>query len=183
MGSESDLALRVNRLGARLLRTQISSLVLIGIMAVLLLSRTRAGRAIEATKFVLTDQSGQIFASLSHEDSETCLQLRAQKPSNAHLCVGDDYGSSLFLSNHEGADRAFLSPGTQDLDPGLVISQGDGKNLIAGSLGQSVRFMVGHATEENSLLLTVEGEHPTVSVLGASRKPIWQSPRTPASQR
>jgi len=94
--------------------------------------------------------------------------------------VGDEYGSSLYLSNREGTDRVYLSPGsrtsTGDISPGFIISEENGKNLISGRLGTDTRIVVGHATEESSLILSAQGERPSVRIAGPEGKQIWRAP-------
>jgi hypothetical protein len=183
MAPERELIERLEKLEKRALRTQQLVVVLVitlaGLMAILRLKPTGP---IRATEFVLTDAHGAILAKLGYKDLETCLELGGGKPSSAHLCVGDQYGSDLYLSNRGGADRAFLSAGSLlrepggTVKPGLVISEGDGKNLIAGSLGTDTRLIVGHANQENSVLLSSLDATLSIQVLGPSGKPLWKAP-------
>lgn len=136
------------------------------------------------TEFVMTDGHGNALAKLSHRMAETCLELRGQQQvTTAALCVGDDYGADLFLANHGGADRAFLSAGSRlgeggggALQPGLVISQADGEKLISAILANETKIVVGSGSEKNSVLILANAERPLIRVLDTNGKTVWTSP-------
>src|SRR6516225_2950336 len=58
---------------------------------------------IEANEFLLKGRDGKIVAKLSDNAFGTCFQIFGRnKATGAELCAGDDYGASLFLTNHHG---------------------------------------------------------------------------------
>jgi len=183
MERERDLIERLEKLEKNVLRTrQLVLVLLLALVALVALWREKPEGQIRATEFVLTDAHGTVLAKLGRKDLQTCLELGAGRPSSAYLCVGDEYGSDLFLSNRGGADRALLSAGSQlqepggTASPGLVISERDGRNLIAGRLGTDMGLIVGHANQEDSVVLSSSDARPSIQVSGPSGKARWKAP-------
>jgi hypothetical protein len=183
MECQNDLLTRVKNLETRLRRAQLLLVaLLVGGATLAVFIRIQRPGPLRATSFILVDDLGKTMARLRHEQSQTCLEIGGGKPSSAYLCADDQDGSHLFLSNHEGADRVFLSAGTRLYEPGgwmapgLIISQENGANLITGSLGQETKFVVGHATENNSVILSTSTGGPSVRVSGPSGQALWASP-------
>ena len=181
MPPEMELVSRIQRLEKSLARMHLLVLLLFVACAGLLWFWKPHGIArVQATEFVLTDENGKILASLGHHASETCLQLGDRKPSSAYLCVGDGYGSSLFLSNRGGIDRVLISPGDRTtvgkIDPGFLISAGNGERLIVGQLNATTKLIVGSGDEANSVTLQAGSDKAQIRISGPSRKVLWHAP-------
>jgi cbb3-type cytochrome oxidase subunit 3 len=95
-------ALLIERLERANRRTRWFSALLIFLILVLVLALWRIERkdVLQAKEFILKDESGEVVARLGHKNLETCLELTGKRQASAaSLCVGDDYGSSLLLTN------------------------------------------------------------------------------------
>ena len=179
MNDENALLVRLERLERANRRTWFSALLIFLILVlVLALWRIERKDLLQAKEFILKDESGEVVARLGHKNLETCLELTGKRQASAaSLCVGNDYGSSLLLTNQHGADRAFLSAGLRDLYPGLVIATDDGKRLISASLGTETKLVVGQGTEQNSLVvLTTPENKATLRIVGSTGKTLWTAP-------
>ena len=177
MPPDIEILSRIQRLEKSLARMRLLLFLLLIACACLIFPWKPRGIArVQATEFVLADEHGKILATLGHHDSETCLDLGQRQPSHARLCVGDEYGSSLFLANHEGIDRAFISPGDWNIDPVFLVSTNNGEKLIAGNLSASTKLTVGSADEASSVTLQARRDKAQVSISGPSRKVLWHTP-------
>jgi len=177
MPPEIELVSRIQRLEKSLVRMYLLVLLLFVACAGLLwLRRPRGIAKVQATEFVLTDENGKILASLGHHASETCLHMGEGPRSTAYLCVGDVYGSSLYLSNHGGVDRAFISPGDFGGSPVFLISTNNGEKLIAANLSATTKLIVGSGDEANSVTLQSGGDKAQIRISGTSRKVLWHAP-------
>ena len=139
---------------------------------------------LRAREFIMTDDGGNVLATLSHRNQQTCLDLKGrEKRATAMLCVGDDYGADLFLANDNGSDRAFLSAGSKireagpgSLSPTLVISRSDGKNLISATVNTDVKVLIGHDNEKQSIILSSSPDARVLKILDRNAKVAWTTP-------
>jgi hypothetical protein len=186
MNDESDLLKRIQRLESENLKMKwLGGLLAIFLVAMLVVGHVTKisviqANEIHAREFILNDDSGGVLARLRHNHLQTCLELNGKsKVSQAYLCVGDDYGSDLGLFNQHGADRAFLSAGTQTLEPlgylspGLMIGQRDGENLITATLDPEAELTVGHGDKKGSIVISSVASKPTIRVLDGNGKTHW----------
>ena len=185
MSHENGLVERIEKMERANRRIRWFSALLIVLITLLLFAwRMERKDVVQAKEFILKDDSGAVVARLSHTNWGTCLELTGKgQASEASLCVGDDYGSSLQLTNQHGADRAFLSAGLRmvegpgTLSPGLVIAKDDGKSLISVSLGTETKLVVGQGTEKNSLVVLATPQmKPTIRILDSTGKTLWTTP-------
>jgi hypothetical protein len=186
MSDENELVKRIEKVERQNRRMAWfgGSLFLIVLFTSLFFARAATRKdVLQAKEFILRDDSGRVLARLSNDGWGTCLELRGkERVSEAYLCVGDHYGSSLTLLNEHGSTRAFLSAGFEmheggrSLVPGLVIAEADGRNLISANLGPDVKLVVGHGTEENSIVMSTPEGKPAIKVVGNAGKALWTAP-------
>lgn len=185
MENETQLLAKVKRLESLYLRiTWVGGLLFVFVAVISLWGRMGSKDSISVREVLIKDEAGRVVAKLGTNDlSGTCLQLKSKEEgSAAELCVGDAATSSLMLSTHRGATRAFLSAGSRlyenggVLSPGLLIADADGEKLVSATLGAETKLIIGRGTENNSVVIAAPPTKPTIKLLGGEGKPLWTAP-------
>jgi hypothetical protein len=162
----------------------VAIVVLAGSIVIVML-RTQPRKTVEAREFLLKDQSGQVLARLGATGlTGTCLEILGKaKEASATICAGDESGSDLQLTTHRGQSRAYLSAGGklyealgQTIAPSLIIADGDGANLLSVAVGPKARFLLGHGSEENSVVISISQDKPRISISTKAGKVLWSAP-------
>lgn len=164
--------------------TALAFIVLTGLIVIVML-RVLPRKTIEAREFLLKDRSGQILARLgATELSGTCFEiLGKKKDASATLCAGDESGSDLQLTTHHGQSRAYLSAGGkmfealgQSITPSLTITDGDSASLLSAAVGPKTRLLLGHGSEEDSVVISISQDKPRITISTKAGKVLWSAP-------
>jgi len=178
-----DLAAQLEKLRRDNHRTTIIfAFLIVALVTITLANHFQRPTSLEATEFLLKDSAGNVVARLgAAEFGGTCLTLKAKEhAADAQLCVHDDDGSYLALSNHHGDSRVSLSPGFTGYEPltrfpaGLYIGQDLGKNFASLTLGTETKFALGHGPQ-NSILVSSPADKPEITLFSGEGKRIWST--------
>jgi hypothetical protein len=154
--AQTDFAAQIKRLRRDILWTKLVGGLLILLLSVLVLSeRNKHLQTVEATEFLLRDDTGNVVARLGKQDSGgICLALNPRHSvGGAELCSFEGTISSssyLGLRENDGS-RVSLSAGFNStngkfpVQPGLYILREDlGRKFLNLSLGNDARLAIGH---------------------------------------
>jgi len=183
MDEHSDLAAQIDKLRRDIFWTKcIAGLLILCLVVVVIASRPRHPRIVEATRLVLKDEAGNAVATLGKEGfGETCLTLSGKAHAAvSSFCGADDGGSSLDLHDLQTESRVLLTPGFTGYEPlmnfpaGLLIEKDADKHYVKLSLGDETKMVIGHGTKD-SIILSSPTSKPAISLFSEDGKPLWST--------
>jgi hypothetical protein len=204
MAEHSDLVAKVDRLRKDILWTKcIAGLLLVSLVAVIVGERTKHPEIVEATRFVLKDDAGNVLAKLGSESfGSTCLTLSARAAAAAsQLCVADDGGSLLDLHNRKTESRVLLTPGFTGYEPntsnssdfgplmplfnggyhplrpipaGLVVEENMFRSYLRFNLSDHTEVVIGHGKNQ-VVVLSENPDKSSITLFSREGKPIWST--------
>ncbi len=205
MNNENDLLTRITKLESAQRRSKWLpglAILLLGALSITTILRAADRRnqkkqnhqayqsnqgTVRVRELILTNQDGEVVAHLSANLRGTCLELTGRrKVSMASLCVDNDYGSNLKLSNQNLGSNVDLTAGQLIYEggihrvPGLSIEEGFHKNGIWINVASESNLKIGHGSrDENSLYMTAGKDSPAIRLVGPSGEQIWKAPEKP----
>ncbi|MFI5098581.1 MAG: hypothetical protein ACHQT6_11470 [Candidatus Acidiferrales bacterium] len=184
MAEHSDLAAQVDKLRRDILWTKcIAGLLILCLVAVVIVSRPRHPKIVEATQLILKDEAGNVVASLGKGAfGETCLTLSAKAHAAvSELCVADDGGGFLDLHDLNTESRATLTPGftmheslATHFPAGLLIEKDASKHFVNMSLRDETKMVIGHGSND-SIILSSPTNKPAITLFNGDGKQIWST--------
>jgi hypothetical protein len=193
------LAVQIKTLHREIFWTRcVGAFLILFVAAFVLSGRGKHPRTVEATEFLLKDDSGNVIGRLGKEGSGgVCLALTAKSSdAGAHLCSDDGSSQSssyLVLYNGDGVSLVSLSAGyisrpKFNIDSGVYIVRNDlGRKFLNLRLGQDTELAIGKEqvgyfsggtlfqSYERTAVFSIFEEKPTINLFDKSGRKVWST--------